>query len=173
MLTARSVAVGYRLGKYLEQIVPLIAKTVKDAGKEEESDDELRENCLQTLEALVLRCPKEVTSHVDKIVALALEYIKHDPNYQEGDEDEAEDMETDAPPEDEGEEEGDAEDDDMSWKVRRASAKVLTAVIATRPDQLPVFYDKVRASSEFPRCLPAPSRSCLSSWRASRSARRA
>jgi len=137
---AISVTVGYRLGKFLDQVLPLIAKNVKDAGKEEESDEELRENCLQTLEALVLRCPKEVTPHLDKIVGIALEYIKHDPNYAEGDEEE---METDdAGDEDEGDDD-DAEDDDVSWKVRRASAKVLHAVISTRPEHLQMFYDKV------------------------------
>ncbi len=48
----------------------------------------------QTLEALVLRCPKEIQPHLDKIVSTALEYIKHDPNYAD-DGDEGEPMETD------------------------------------------------------------------------------
>lgn len=138
---AISVAVGYRLGKYLNQIVPLVAKHCKEAGTEDESDEELRENCLQTFEALVLRCPKEISAHLPTIISIALEYIKHDPNYAEGD---AEDMETDGG--DEEEEDADGEysaDDDVSWKVRRASCKVLNAVINTRPELMQLFYDKV------------------------------
>lgn len=138
---AISIAVGYRLGKYLNQIVPLVAKHCKNAGTEDESDEELRENCLQTFEALVLRCPKEISSHLQTIITISLEFVKHDPNYAEGD---AEDMDTDGGDDEEEEDDGEySADDDMSWKVRRASCKVLNAVINTRPELMQLFYDKV------------------------------
>jgi cullin-associated NEDD8-dissociated protein 1 len=139
-----SATVGHRLGKYLNQIIPLVVKNIKAAGSEDEADEELRENCLATLEALVLRCPKEIQPHLEKVVATALEYIKHDPNYADDDGEEGEPMETDEAEEDGDDDEGDySADDDVSWKVRRASSKVLGAVISTRPELLTTLYSKV------------------------------
>lgn len=62
-----------RIAPVLEEIVPSILKAVK---KEEE---ELRESCLQTLEALVLRCPTEVTPFLSSIIQTGVVYIKYDP----------------------------------------------------------------------------------------------
>lgn len=42
------------------------------------------------------------------------------------------------------EQEGYSDDDDDSWKVRRAAVRTLTAVVATFPDLLDVIYPQVR-----------------------------
>ena len=39
-----------------------------------------------------------------------------------------------------------SDDDDMSWKVRRAAAKCLDAIIATRHEMLMEFYKTVSPS---------------------------
>lgn len=41
----------------------------------------------------MLRCHREVTSHLDEILKVALEFVKFDPNYSYGDSDEDEEME--------------------------------------------------------------------------------
>jgi len=75
-------------------------------------------------------------------VSLCLEYITYDPNYNYDDGEDS-DMECD----DEGEEEGSddeySDDDDVSWKVRRAAAKCLEAVIMTRHEMMEQFYTTI------------------------------
>jgi len=136
---------GKRVGKYLPELTPLLINFTKQS-----SDDELRETVLQTIESAILRCPDEVGKFVESILDVCLELIKYDPNYvddddEDGGNDSGEDddkMDTDEDQEDEND--GDySDDDDLSWKVRRASSKVLSSVIATRSDLLPLFYKKI------------------------------
>ena len=61
----------------------------------------------------MLRCPKEITPHLDAIVSVALRFVKHDPNY--ADEDEDDQMEEDE--DDEEEEEYSDDDGDYSGCV--------------------------------------------------------
>jgi cullin-associated NEDD8-dissociated protein 1 len=57
---------------------------------------------VQAFESFVLRCPKEITPHLEEIVSTALVFIKHDPNYAQEDE------------EDQMEEDGEDEEDEYS-----------------------------------------------------------
>ncbi|KAJ3415435.1 Cullin-associated NEDD8-dissociated protein 1 [Chytridiales sp. JEL 0842] len=136
-----------RLGKHLNVLLPLIL----DFSSIDE--DELRENCLQTLDSFVLRCPTEISEHIQSLVALALQYIKYDPNYDDGEddsmdvdgEDEEEDgdeMDEDEDFEEDEEEEDYSDDEDMSWKVRRASSKLLVSIINTRSELITFFFKK-------------------------------
>ena len=84
---------------------------------------------------------------VPNLIRLGLENLKHDPNYVQSDDEEdempdsqASDMEDD---EEEFEVEEYSDDDDVSWKVRRAATKLLTAVITSYPSTLYEIYRDV------------------------------
>ena len=77
-------------------MVPLI---IQFSNKAAEGDDELRELCLQALEAFVQHSPHDARSSVGKILETSLKYLNYDPNYadnmDEDDDAEDEDMEED------------------------------------------------------------------------------
>ncbi|KAI5937222.1 cullin-associated NEDD8-dissociated protein 2 isoform X2 [Manis javanica] len=127
---------GHRLGAHLHHLVPLVGEFCNL------DDDELRESCLQAFEAFLRKCPKEMGPHVSNVTSLCLQYMKYDPNYNydSGDDDE-EQMETEDSEFSEQESEDEySDDDDMSWKVRRAAAKCMAALIGSRPDLVHDFH---------------------------------
>ena len=137
---ARSV--GFRMSRFLDSLVPLFLNCCGDPDEEiEDSDereerDELRENCLQGLESLLLRCPEEMRRFAATMIKPALGFCRYDPNFFGEDEDE--DMETDLV--DQEDEQDLAGDEDSSWKVRRAALKTIAALFATHADQLDALY---------------------------------
>lgn len=136
---------GRRIGEYLEKIIPVIVEFSKHDG-----EDELRETCIQALESFVCKCPKEITQYVGQVIDLCLEFLCYDPNYNYGDEDDDDDdvsMDTNGyhgdSDDDVDNDEEYSDDDDMSWKVRRASAKCLASVLGSRHELLNYFYTNV------------------------------
>lgn len=141
---------GNRMGKYVDKIFEIVQTYMdhKDFFVEEDKyDDELREICLQTLEALITRCPTELKHHIPEIEKLALRFIKHDPNRMDDDEDADMDVDEDEDQDEEDDDddyEGDFDDeDDLSWKVRKAAARDIAALIRAYPSQLSNFYGAV------------------------------
>lgn len=53
---------GHRFGEQLWRVAPQVLEYSTDA------DEELREHCLQALEAFVLKCPKEVQPHIPTVI---------------------------------------------------------------------------------------------------------
>jgi len=96
------------------------------------------------LETFVLKNPVEMTPFVEKLLDLSVGNLTYDPNYVEIDEneDEMEDAEDDDYEDDEFDE-GYSDDDDASWKVRRAAAKLIGAAITSYPSILANFYGAV------------------------------
>ncbi|NXK49874.1 CAND1 protein, partial [Chauna torquata] len=135
---------GHRIGEHLEKIIPLIVQYCNV------DDDELREYCFQAFESFVRRificldrCQKEIDPHIPNVMGLCLKYITFDPNYNYDNEEEEEEERMETENEEDEEQESDDEysdDDDISWKVRRAAAKCLEAIVSTRHDLLQDFY---------------------------------
>ena len=83
-----SRAIGYRFGKHLPAAIPLVIKFSQNAA---EGDDELREFCLQALEAFVQHSPHEARPNLKQVFDVALRFLSYDPNYADNmDEDEEE-----------------------------------------------------------------------------------
>ncbi|XP_058986020.1 cullin-associated NEDD8-dissociated protein 1 isoform X3 [Musca domestica] len=125
---------GFRFYIHIDRAMTLLEQYSK------QDDDELREFCLQACEAFIMRCPEAVRPHIPMILQLCLKYLTYDPNYNY----EADDIESNIAMDTEDDEYDDSEeysdDDDMSWKVRRAAAKCLESIIITRHDMLDDFY---------------------------------
>lgn len=138
MIGALSRAVGYRFGPHLQDTVPVLINYCKSAS---ENDEELREYSLQALESFLLRCPRDISAYCDDILHLTLEFLSYDPNFTDN-------MEEDTDDENNEEEEDDqsaneySDDEDASWKVRRAAAKCLAGVIVSRPEMLSNLYEE-------------------------------
>ncbi|KAK0411409.1 hypothetical protein QR680_005641 [Steinernema hermaphroditum] len=119
-----------RFAEYLSQVVPIVLKIC-----DTHEDEELKEACVSAFETFVYAFPKEIEGFLPKIVAFVKEAIRFDPNFNDDADDEDEQMETDG--DSEGSDLDDySDDEDMSWKVRRASAKCIQALLVTRRSEL-------------------------------------
>lgn len=138
MVGALSRSVGYRFGPHLSETVPLLINYCTSAS---ETDEELREYSLQALESFLLRCPRDISAYCDAILNLSLEYLSYDPNFTDNMEEDTDDDGHEEEDEDESADEY-TDDEDASWKVRRAAAKCLAAIIVSRPEMLSKMYSE-------------------------------
>eukprot|EP00878_Enallax_costatus_P002222 GHUV01002394.1.p1 GENE.GHUV01002394.1~~GHUV01002394.1.p1 ORF type:complete len:958 (+),score=265.35 GHUV01002394.1:286-3159(+) len=134
-----SKSVGYRFGRHLDVAVPLVMQYGQKAA---EGDDELREFTLQALESFVSRSPNDARPFLDQLLSEGLNYLKHDPNYAVDDMDEGDEGAGSGVDDDDDDDEDYSDDEDMSWKVRRAAAKLISALVHAYPDQLSDIYSK-------------------------------
>ncbi|KAK6526797.1 hypothetical protein TWF281_009998 [Arthrobotrys megalospora] len=143
-----------RFGPYLKTLAPFVIALVDGHDLERDDDDsepqteqdEVREAALAALESFLAHCPVEMKNFTSEVISAGLLYLKYDPNYVEEEEDEEmggtqadDDEEDDADnlDDEEFEDEGGlSDDDDISWKVRRGAAKLLSTVISTRAEDL-------------------------------------
>jgi hypothetical protein len=141
--------VGNKITKeQISEIFPILngeAKAVGSSGRSNDIDNERAEACLFSIESLVRRAPKELDAFIPQILQLSSILVKFDPNYNydyANNDVTMQDEEEGAGWGDEIDEEdwGNADDDDTSWKVRRASVKLIDAILNSRPDKLREIY---------------------------------
>lgn len=139
MIGALSRAVGYRFGPHLGDTVPILIRYCMSAS---ENDEELREYSLQALESFLLRCPRDIFSYCNEILHLTLDYLSYDPNFTDNMEEDTDDEVHDEEEEDDESGNEYTDDEDISWKVRRAAAKCLAGLIVSRPEMLGKLYEE-------------------------------
>ena len=72
-LSAISRSGGYRLGKQLELVVPLVLQQCSPA--KARGDAEMCEACLQAFDSFVLRCPKVVKNNFWTVLCKEVNFI--------------------------------------------------------------------------------------------------
>ena len=142
---ARSIP--QKFGPYLKTIALFVLAPVsqdeldqqrEEAAESDEAQDpqieEVREAALIALDAFQASCGVEMQLYRRETIDAALRFLRYDPNYADDDEDM--DIEADEEDEDElemdedfEEETGFDDEDDISWKVRRCSAKLLHTLV--------------------------------------------
>ena len=124
---------GYRLGRQLEVVIPFLISMCK--GESTCQDAEMIESCLFAFEAFVQCCRSNVGEYEEAIVSTSLHFLSYNPNYamddDDDDVDDCEDVDEDEEDGDDEDDEGYSDDDDVSWKVRRAATKVLSVSLYT------------------------------------------
>jgi len=153
--------VPQRFGPYLKTLCPFILSVVdgrdledRDPGDEPDMEmDEVREAALVALDSFQSCCTEEMKPFTDDLLKAGTLFLKYDPNYADpGDDDECdEELSYPADGDDDGsdpggsdkeeddafEDDGDfSDEDDVSWKVRRCAAKLLSTVVSTRASDL-------------------------------------
>eukprot|EP01029_Cantina_marsupialis_P020292 TRINITY_DN4759_c0_g4_i1.p1 TRINITY_DN4759_c0_g4~~TRINITY_DN4759_c0_g4_i1.p1 ORF type:complete len:1254 (-),score=383.99 TRINITY_DN4759_c0_g4_i1:186-3401(-) len=144
-ISAVASSVGFRMGNYLSTVGPMFIGLLEGGHDiSEEERDEQRECCFAAFEQFVNHCPSEVAPFAEKLVHTCAEFIAYDPNFSYDDiveESEEEDY-YDSEFED-FDDYGYDDDSDNSWKVRKASTRLLKTLIIHLPFLLPLVHKEV------------------------------
>ena len=130
---------GYRLDKHISEIIPLALLV---ASSTEESDIEIIETSLIVLEICISKCPGPSKQFVAQISEQCAKCLTFDPNYDDDtdmDESDNDSLEETSEVSFE-EEEAFSDDDDSSWRVRRASCKLASTIVTKYMDNLEDSY---------------------------------
>ena len=120
-----------------------------------EEEEPTREACLQALEAFAARCPGECAVHLARVQTLASDLTSYDPNCDDGEDDDDDDLgdsaadagddaaDEDMDDDEYGDEEYSDDEDDSSWKIRRAAVKTVAAACRASPITLESNFEKI------------------------------
>ncbi|TKA29156.1 hypothetical protein B0A50_03666 [Salinomyces thailandicus] len=160
---ARSIP--QKFGPYLKTLAPFVVAPLSqeelDQQREQEAEadgerdvamEEVREAALIAIESFLQACAADMRAYTKEVIEASTRFLKYEPNVAD---DEDEDMEEDQEEEEEDEFDGDDDfeeetgfddEDDMSWKVRRCSAKTLHALVESLNLNDPAVYGQIAPS---------------------------
>ena len=104
-----------------------------------ETDYELIETCLNSVESLIRRCAKDILEYSGRIINLVLGLASYDPNFIQSDQMQSDDDDWGS---DDDSDYGNPADD-SSWKIRRAALNVLDAIVKSRPEIVGTYYTAI------------------------------
>eukprot|EP00817_Percolomonadidae_sp_ATCC50343_P006611 CAMPEP_0117427284 /NCGR_PEP_ID=MMETSP0758-20121206/7167_1 /TAXON_ID=63605 /ORGANISM="Percolomonas cosmopolitus, Strain AE-1 (ATCC 50343)" /LENGTH=1173 /DNA_ID=CAMNT_0005212837 /DNA_START=60 /DNA_END=3578 /DNA_ORIENTATION=- len=143
-LASISRVTGHRLAPFMDELVDLISVAYDLVVELEDDEGEIREQMMQIIENLVQKCPQQVKAQIELLLVYCKDFLVFDPNYFYDSTDEEEEEGEDGS-DDEG---AISDDDDVSWKTRKAAAKCITAMIKTQPDQLSFYISELCSEEE-------------------------
>ena len=150
---ARCANAGLQFSKKIAGATPAVAELCERCVGEEE--EPTREACLQALEAFAARCPGECAVHLARVQTLASDLTSYDPNCDDGEDDDDDDLgdstadagddaaDEDMDDDEYGDEEYSDDEDDSSWKIRRAAVKTVAAVARASPATLDENFARI------------------------------
>lgn len=154
---ARSIP--QKFGPYLKTLAPFVLAPLSQEELEQQREaeaeadgerdvqmEEVREAALVAIEAFLEACAQDMRTYTKEVVDAATRFLKYEPNVADDDDEdmqEEEDEDEFAGDEDFEEETGFEDEDDVSWKVRRCSAKALHALINVLDANDPVMYSQL------------------------------
>lgn len=113
-------------------------------GQSTDLENEIAESSLSAVENLIRKAPKDIDEYITQIFDLGSHLMVFDPNYtyeeDKGGEDEGWGEDAGWGSDFEDEQMANEDDDDTSWKVRRAAIKLIDALVSSRPDKLRSVY---------------------------------
>lgn len=155
--SARSIP--QKFGPYLKTLAPFVLAPLSEMeldqqqeaeaeadGQRDVSLEEVREAAFVAIENFLETCPQDMKAYKTDVLDAILRFLSYEPNVADDDDEdmdeEQEDDEFDVD-EDFEEETGFEDEDDVSWKVRRCSAKALHALITTLDPNDPVLFGQI------------------------------
>ena len=154
---ARSIP--QKFGPYLKTVAPFVLAPLSaeeldqqqcaEAESEGERDvvmEEVREAALIAIETFLQKCPLDMKAYAKEVLQCTARFLKYEPNVSDDEDmdmDEQEEDDTFDVDEDFEEETGFEDEDDVSWKVRRCSAKTLHALIETLDPNDQAMYSTI------------------------------
>lgn len=132
--------IASKLGNSVTTILPFIIKDINKRIKEENEDfeytNELIDYYLSIMDYFIKLCPVQTKPFLKDVIDVIYHLISYDPNSAVDEEEE--EMEPEEGDEDDAYDDFDDmyDNDDTSWKVRRAAVQVADTMIQTHPELL-------------------------------------